>query len=365
MKTVFMSPVWCQPLLRVLLSATVLLTTGVATADDSPLRPAAETVLLPVSDARGTPVTLIPTVTEASDAPESLILVGASVDATTGKPLPAKSQPHVTQVEKGSSSRKLRKSAIEVLPLGRLRPQYHQAASAVLDDLSLFRRLPAYQCELDPRVHDYFTKHPDVAVSIWRAMAISNLQMTQRNSFQYDIDTRDGTTGKVTVLHHTRESCLVLCDGMFRSPYLKKPIRAKSLMHLRTNITHSRDGRTFVTHQADLFVSFPSQGIGTLARLISPVSNTIIDRNFQEISLFIHVMWLAMKQQPGWIDQIANRLDGVHPSRKDELIKLTADIYVTSQINANRRSGQPVSLKVIRPPGQSPTASTPPPGTVP
>ena len=264
-------------------------------------------------------------------------------------------QPRVTQVEKGTSSRLRRKSAIEALPLQRLHPQHRRAAEDVLDNLSLFRQLPAFQCELDPRVHDYFTRHPDVAVSIWRAMAISNLQMSQRNNMQYDIDTRDGTTGKVTVLHYSRHSALVMCDGMFKSPYLKNAIHARSLMHLKTKIGNSQDGRTFVTHQADLFVTFPSQGVGTIAKLISPVSNQIIDRNFQEICLFIHVMWHAMMKQPGWVEQIAGRMDGVHEARKDELVKLTADVYVAGRTNAFRQSGQPISLETVLPPSTSPT----------
>ncbi len=362
MTTTSMSPGCCRLLLYTTILASAI-APKVTLAGDSPLRSTTDPVLLPVPESENSTEAVYRAAMESSSTEETFILTGGTVEGGNGNRQQTVVQPRVTEVKKGSSSRRLRKAAVESLPMPQLHPQHRQAANAILDDMSLFRQLPAFQCELDPRVHDYFTKHPDVAVSIWRAMAISNLHMTQRNGVQYDLDTRDGTTGTVTVLHHSRESCLVLCNGMFKSPYLKNAIHAKSLMHLRTNVANSPDGRTYITHQAELFVSFPSQGVGTVARLISPVSNSIIDRNFQEICLFIHVMWQAMQQQPGWVEQIAGRLDGVQPARKDELIKLTADVYVTGRTDAYRRSGQPISLEVIRPPGPAPTQTATAPQT--
>src|SRR5690606_11581966 len=138
--------------------------------------------------------------------------------------------------------------------------------------------------------------------------------------------------------------------GMFKSPFLQAPIAARSVMHVRTKFSTDPSGRTFATHQADMFVSFPSQKIETVAKLISPVSNVIVDRNFQEIRLFIHVMWLAMGRQPGWVEQIVGQLDGVTEQQRKELIKLTARVYVDTQTALRRRAGEPVSLDAIRPP---------------
>ncbi|MGD9855761.1 MAG: hypothetical protein AB7U20_12520 [Planctomycetaceae bacterium] len=357
-----MSIVLTSPIARSVFIGGVLFGLGVpagkASAEERTLRPSEAPLwravpqdVAPAGDADASaPLTLPP-----SETTQKLVLVGAEIDAEA-------EEPRVSQLEKGSSSRRHRQAAVDDLPQQNLTPQQRQVVVDVLDSTSVFRRLPAFRCELDPRVHDYFIRYPDVAVSIWRAMAISCLEMTQTNPRQYEIDTRDGTTGVVTVLHQTRESCLVHCEGLFKSPYLKDAIHAKSLMHLKTKFTADRDGRIYATHQADLFVSFPSQKVGTIAKLISPVSNAIIDRNFQEISLFIHVMWLAMTKQPGWVEQIAGRLEGVPPGRSEELITLTAEVYVTAQTNLRKRTGLPVSLETIRPPSGNPLRSA---GTAP
>ncbi len=361
MKCVLMSPA-----ARRVLVGGVLLTWGnvvqMTAADEPVLRPvsqpalrlASEPVLQPVpedAEAARVETEIIPFLLPHSPTNQKLVLVSAEIDAQA-------KQPQVSRVEKGSSSRRLRKSAIHDLPQQSMTSQERQIVDDVLDSISVFRRLPVFQCELDPRVHEYFTQHPDVAVSIWRAMAISQLEMTQTDPLHYSIDTRDGTTGVVTVLHQTRESCVIHCDGMFKSPYLKNAIHAKSVIHLKTRFGTDREGRAYATHQADLFVSFPSQKIGTIAKLISPVSNAIIDRNFQEISLFIHVMWQAMTKQPGWVEQIAERLDGVPEARKDELRRLTADVYVTAQTNLHKRAGVQVPLERNGPPTERPTRTT-------
>jgi hypothetical protein len=258
--------------------------------------------------------------------------------------------PEVTPVSEGTSSRRVRGDAIEELDLQRLPRPNQQLVQGVIDEVSLFRRLPSFRCEVDPLVYDYFIHHPDVAVAIWRTMGISELAMSRTGDWSYSMDTSDGTTGTIRVLYRSRESCLILCDGMFKSPLLQAPVAARSVMHVRTRFSTDQTGRTFATQHADMFVSFPSQKIETVAKLISPVSNVIVDRNFQEISLFVHVMWLAMGRQPGWVEQIAGQLEGVSEPQRSDLIKLTAKVYVDTQTALRRRSGESVTLDAIRPP---------------
>ncbi|GIT30470.1 MAG: hypothetical protein Ct9H300mP1_25160 [Planctomycetaceae bacterium] len=48
-----------------------------------------------------------------------------------------------------------------------------------------------------------------------------------------------------------------------------------------------------MTHQAALFLAFPQQSVRNVAKLISPVTNMIADRNFRDISLFLRMMQVA------------------------------------------------------------------------
>ncbi len=234
-------------------------------------------------------------------------------------------------VARGSSANVIDKSSRDLLPLAQLSREKRKRVDAVLQSQSLFRRLPTVTVAVDPLAYAFFAAHPDVAVAIWRVMKISKFELLQTGPFHYEADGGDGSVGTVEMMYQGPNNYLILCEGAYKSPVLAKPIRATSLMHLQSRFSRDKAGRTYVTHHADVFVSFPSQTVETAAKLISPISNLIADRNFKEVSLFLNMMSLAMSTQPGWVEQVATRLDGVPHIRKEQLLKLTAHIYVTAR----------------------------------
>lgn len=258
-------------------------------------------------------------------------------------------------VKPGDSSRRTRQDAIAQLPIQHLTPDNQQHVQQILKDLSLYRRLPTLEVEVDRRAYQFFTDHPDVAVSIWRALQISSVQMTEVNPLHYRTDTTDGTVGTVDVLLRSPGSYLVLCQGQLQSPGMPRPIHAKALMHLQPRF----DNQGKVVHHLDLFVSFPSQTIETIAKLTSPVSFRIADRNFEEVTLFMGLMSNAMARQPGWVEQIAGRLQGVSAERPNELLKVTASVYVEAERRRLTALGQPVTPESILPPVSTQTAGRP------
>ncbi|MEZ6055153.1 MAG: hypothetical protein R3C01_00475 [Planctomycetaceae bacterium] len=233
----------------------------------------------------------------------------------------------VEVIEKGNSSRATRKEAIQSLPTKSLHPESQRVVESILDNVSLYRRLPVVRCESDPRVIQFFTEHPDVAVAIWRVMEISEFTMKQTGPYDYQSDSGDGSIGTVQVLYRTPEQQLILCRGQFKSPALPKPIEAQAIMSLTTEFSRDEQGKPLATCRADVFVSFPSATIETAARFIAPVSHRIADRNFEEVVTFIRMMHIAMTDQPVWVEQVASRVDGVLSDRPGKLVDLTAKLY--------------------------------------
>lgn len=244
-------------------------------------------------------------------------------------------------VEDGVSTRRIRKTAIDELPLERLSPEARRVAQSVVDQVSLHRRLPVVKCEADPRVMQYFLACPDVAVSIWRALEISQLQLQYESPGRYKTDSGDGTTGTISVLLADPRQQLIFCEGLFKSPVLPRAIKAQAIMHMQAEYPPPGSVSKTITCRADVFVSFPSTTIETAARVASPVSNRIADRNFEEVATFIRMMHVAMTQQPGWVEQIANRLGDVPIDRRELLLEVTARVYVDAQ----RRLAGPASAE--------------------
>lgn len=227
----------------------------------------------------------------------------------------------------GTSSTEAKRAAIAELPLDKLKPADRRRVKAVIDSVGMFRRLPTVVFSSDPEAYEYFVRHPDVVASIWRAMRISKLQMWQTGRFEYEGDAHDGTIGTLDVVHQSPNQNLVICKGEFKSPLIPKPIKATSVILLRTNYFKEPNGVIYVTHSADLFVSFPSQTVDSIAKILAPWSGRIADRTFGEISLFLRMMSMAMGKRPGWVEQIVGKLEGVPKLRREQLLKLTAQVY--------------------------------------
>lgn len=273
----------------------------------------------------------------------SVIPIGSKSEEHVGKPISVKT------LNSGTSSRRTKQAAIEEFPISQMEECDQAVVRDIFSELSLFRRLPTIQLEADRRCYEYFTNHPDVAVSIWRAMEISKVQMKQTGDREYATDTNDGTKGEVRVLLNTPDHYVVTCQGEFKSPAIKKPIQATAMMHLRPKF-HAHG---VVTHQLDMYVSFPSNTIEAIARFISPVSNRIADRNFEEISLFVEMMSLAMSRQPGWVEQLTQKLEGIDPGETESLLKLTAAIYVDAVRAERATTSKTFDIKDVLPPTQA------------
>lgn len=245
----------------------------------------------------------------------------------------------VSTAKVGTSSSIARKQAIGELPVSELTIESAAKVNGILSNMAMFRRLPTLTFEVDPNIYRYFLQQPDVTVATWRAMDISKFQLKEVSPNCYSADAGDGSVGRIEILHQTPNEILIHCDGAFKSPLLPKPIVAKALMRLQTSFSREADGRVIGTHSGDVFVEFPSQAVETVARVISPVSHSIADRNFKQITLFVHLMTQAMAKHPGWIEMIGNKLDGITPEEKQEFLEVSA----RSHAMARRRVAGPAA----------------------
>jgi len=246
-------------------------------------------------------------------------------------------------LQKGVSTSKVLEQALADLPLDQLPADSRQRVETVLKNRSLFRRLPTIGMGADPAVYHYFTHNPEAAVGVWRVMEISQFKLTPVSPTLWKGDAGDGSNGTIEVLHRSGNRQLLLCEGEYKSPVLPKAIKAQAIMHLRMDHAEKAgdkvQGHHNIVHDLDLFVTFPSQTVETVAKVIAPVSNSIADKNFRELSMFVEFMSTAMKTHPGWVEQVVQRMDGVKTDQKDEFLKVSAAVFVASRRNELQQSG--------------------------
>ena len=248
-------------------------------------------------------------------------------------------------VQPGNSATATRKAAMEQLPLSELPPEARQKAHGVLKGLGLYRHLPTLGFDADPAVYQYLIENPVTAVSTWKAMEISRLTLRDFGDGKYFADAGDGSVGHVEVWKCTPAETLIYCDGAFKSPLLTKPIIARSIMRLQTRFYKDNTGAPRVEHTGDVFVEFPSQTVETVARVISPVSYSIADRNFKQLSLYVHLMSQAMVRHPEWVNAMARRME-IEDAEKASFLRVAQ----TAQVSAEKRAMelmQPVPVEEV------------------
>ncbi len=147
--------------------------------------------------------------------------------------------------------------------------------------------------------------------------------------------------GLADVLYRDATQCLLLCDGTYSNPLLPRPITAQGLVWLRYDYRPAKDGEVQVRQKLDVFVAFPSATARAMALLVSPITNMMMDRNAFEVSLYARMMSQATEKDPGWVEEIAEQMDGVLPRRRGELIQLVRSVE-TSRDRTAAVSGRTV-----------------------
>ena len=236
----------------------------------------------------------------------------------------------------GESSAGAEDQARSTMPLEAMTQENRQRAQQIIKERSQFRRLPSLQYTIDAPMFRYLLKHPDVAVSTWRVMGISRFEMWQTGDMEYEAQAIDGSEGIADILYQDDNQMVFVCQGRYHNPLLPRPMEAAALIWFRTVYVPNAEGTHVVTQKADVFVRFPSSSVSAIAKVLTPVLHSLMDRNLFEISLYGSMMCRAVRDEPEWVVQVAQQMEGVLPQRKGELIEVARK---PRNVNRNRKSG--------------------------
>lgn len=240
-------------------------------------------------------------------------------------------------VADGESSAGAEDQARSSMPLERMTQENRQRAQLIIKERSQFRRLPSLQYTIDEPMFRYLLKHPDVAVSTWRVMGISRFEMWQTGDMEYEARAIDGSEGIADILYQDDNQMVFVCQGSYHNPLLPRPMEASALIWFRAVYAPNAQGTHVVTQKADVFVRFPSSSVSAIAKILTPVLHSLMDRNLFEISLYGSMMSRAVRDEPEWVVQVAQQMEGVLPQRKGELIEVARKPRI---VNRNGKMGR-------------------------
>lgn len=250
------------------------------------------------------------------------LVLGALAICCFGRPLLA-AEPSFSVGSTGSASPAMQREAIQALPMEKLDRNAQAKVRHVLEDVTLYRRLPGSVLKADPNFYLFMVNRPDTVVNIWRELGISEIRLSQTGSNSYTADDGHGTNSTMEFLHRSHDMHLVYAEMVYKGPLITGEIEGSCLFFLRSGYVKHPDGEWYITHRLDAFVRLDSLGADLLARTFQGWVGRVADRNFVEVTTFLTRLFQRMKHDRTWTETLVGRLKNLHPQVQQELSALT------------------------------------------
>jgi hypothetical protein len=227
-----------------------------------------------------------------------------------------------------STSQEARADAIRNIPFQRIAPEYRRSIRNVLDDTSVYRRLPTVTIDCYPPLFTFMAQNPEVLVQIWRQLGISNVDMVRTGDNTFRLSDNVGTVGHMTIVDQqcddqAQNRIVMVADGAYEGKPFKNPVTADCVLLLRSGSVKETNGRQYVAARLDTFVRIDRASLELFAKVVHPLVGKTADRNFADTIHFIGNMSLASATRPATIERLTNSLPQVSPTRKSQLVGIT------------------------------------------
>jgi hypothetical protein len=165
-----------------------------------------------------------------------------------------------------TSSRAARDEAVRAIPWRAMGTDERRTAQFVIKNTSIYRRLPTRVIDCDPEMFNFLFQHPEVVIDVWRVMGISQVALEKLPSGVYRGTDGAGTTGVVRFLHtnfgpNAKNVAVIFADGTYEGKPFVTPLKAQSILLLRSSAVQETNGRHYVTVCVDSFVRIDQMGI--------------------------------------------------------------------------------------------------------
>jgi hypothetical protein len=217
--------------------------------------------------------------------------------------------------------------AIQSIPFDRLTDNAQERIWKIVSQPSIYRRLPVTQLQSDPDLYLFLVRHPEIIVNMWELMGVTKVKVRRTGDFTFDANDGAGTTGVGELIYGDKETHLVLGEGSYEGPVLKRKIHGRCLVILKSGYTPDDSAKAIVTHRLDMFVQLENIGADLVARTFQPLVGKSADHNFVETSRFFSQIAQAAETRPTGMQQLAGRLTKVDPVVRDQFATLAADIH--------------------------------------
>ncbi len=223
---------------------------------------------------------------------------------------------------KASSSRAARDEAVQLIPMDKLSREMRSRVTSVINNTSIYRRLPTQTIDCDPELFEFLVLNPEVVVDIWRVMGITSMTLDRKSTEAFRASDGQGTIGNVEFAFRSPELHVVYSEGMYDGPMYPVKLRGECVMVMKTTHVREQNGRPHVVNRLDAFLRIDNIGVELIARTLQPLLGKTADHNFSETSAFVGTLSHTAEANPAGVARLAQRLPHIDPQTRDRFAEL-------------------------------------------
>lgn len=261
----------------------------------------------------------------------------------------------------GSSSRESREQALRSIPLGNLTPQAVAKLRPVLDDPTIFRRMPVQTIVCDPEMFTFIIRYPEVLVEIWQLMGMTRVTMERSGPFAFAGEDGAGTTCRCELILGSEKLHVYYTEGDYEGGLINRKLDGRCVCVIHSQPAIGENGQALVTASMDIFLKLDNLGADLIAKTISPLVVKTADYNYIESLRFVSQLSTAAQRNPQAVEQLAARLEGLRPDVRNRFIQVANQSSIRRDRLISQRSQQ--AIEANSPPsiinGKSPANQVP------
>jgi hypothetical protein len=244
---------------------------------------------------------------------------------------------------KATSSRAARDEAVQAIPMDKLSREMRSRVAGVINNTSVYRRLPTQSIDCDPELFEFLVHNPEVVVDIWRVMGITNMTLDRNSPDRFRAADGQGTTGNVEFAFRSPELHVIFSEGTYDGPMYPVKLRGECVLVLKTNYVREPNGRAHVVNRLDAFLRIENLGVEIVAKTLQPLLGKTADHNFAETTAFVGQLSHTAETNPGGVSRLAQRLGHVEPQVRKQLADLAEHVADNAAAQAALAQSTPKS----------------------
>ncbi len=213
----------------------------------------------------------------------------------------------------GSSTREAREDALRAIPYRALNADGRRKVDAVLDNVTVFRRMPTQSIPCDPDLFLFMVRHPDVIVDLWRALGISNISLVRTGPDTFHGRDTEGSMTDIQFLYSSSDTHLIYAVGNYVGGVFTKPVQGGCLLVLKSGYTRDSQGKVQVTSRLDAFFRVDHAGVEFMAKTFQSLIGKTADSNFVDTARFFNQLSRVAETKPEMLESWSERLVNVSP----------------------------------------------------